>query len=114
MSIIQTIRDKGARIAVILIALSLMGFILMDAFTGRSRLFGGGSSTTIGVVNGKKIDYNEFQKTLAAEEDYQQQQGYTMDDRARQQLNESVWNREVSKILLDEEFSKLGITVGKN
>jgi peptidyl-prolyl cis-trans isomerase D len=113
MSIIQTIREKGARIAVIAIAVSLVAFILMDAFTGRSRLFGG-NSTTLGVVNGKKIDYTTFQKEYAAEEDYQQQQGYTMDDRGRQQLNESLWNREVSKILLDDEFEKLGITVGKN
>ena len=37
MSIIQKIRDKYARIAVIAIALALLGFILMDAFVSRNR-----------------------------------------------------------------------------
>lgn len=113
MSVIQTIRDKGAKISVILIALSLVGFILMDAFTGRSNLFGG-NSTTLGTVNGKKIDYIDFNKKYQAESDYRQQQGYPMDDRGRQQLNESVWNQEVTKILAQEEFNRLGIIIGKN
>lgn len=113
MSVIQAIRDKGAKISVILIALSLVGFILMDAFTGRSNIFGG-NSTTLGTVNGKKIDYLDFNKKYTAESDYRQQQGYPMDDRGRQQLNESVWNQEVTKILADEEFERLGISIGKN
>lgn len=113
MSVIQTIRDKGAKISVILIALSLVGFILMDAFTGRSNFFGG-NSTTLGKVNGKKIDYIEFNKKYQAESDYRQQQGYPMDDRGRQELNESVWNQEVTKILAQEEFDRLGISIGKN
>jgi len=115
MSVIQTIRDKGGLISAILIAIALLGFILMDAFTGRSNIFGG-SSTTLGTVNGKKIDYIDFNKKYTAESDYrqQQQQGYPLDDRSRQQLNESVWNQEVIRILAAEEFDKLGISVGKN
>ena len=42
MSVIQKIRDKYARVAVIAIALALLGFILMDAFAGRGSIFGGG------------------------------------------------------------------------
>ena len=34
MQIIQTIRDKGAAIVIVVIALSLIGFILMDAKPG--------------------------------------------------------------------------------
>src|SRR5258708_17599431 len=113
MSVIQTIRDKGGLISAILIAIALLGFILMDAFTGRSNIFGG-SSTTLGYVNGTKIDYIDFNKKYTAEADYRQQQGYPLDDRSRQQLNESVWNQEVTRILAEEEFDKLGITVGKN
>ncbi|MEJ0106436.1 MAG: SurA N-terminal domain-containing protein [Bacteroidota bacterium] len=113
MSVIQTIRDKGGLISAILIAIALLGFILMDAFTGRSNMFGG-NSTTLGTVNGKKIDYIDFNKKYTAESDYRQQQGYPLDDRSRQQLNESVWNQEVIRVLADEEFDKLAITVGKN
>ncbi|MCW3116910.1 MAG: hypothetical protein JWM28_992 [Chitinophagaceae bacterium] len=113
MSVIQTIRDKGGLISAIIIGIALLGFILMDAFTGRSNMFGG-NSTTLGTVNGKKIDYIDFNKKLTAEQEARQRQGYPMDDQGRQQLNESVWNQEVNKILADEEFDKLGINVGKN
>lgn len=113
MSVIQTIRDKGGLISAIIIGIALLGFILMDAFTGRSNMFGG-NSTTLGSVNGKKIDYIEFNKRFTAEQEARQRQGYPMDDQGRQQLNESVWNQEVNMIIADEEFKNLGIAVGKN
>jgi hypothetical protein len=34
MQIIQTIRDKGAAVVIAVIALSLIGFLLMDAKSG--------------------------------------------------------------------------------
>ena len=37
MSVIQKIRDKYAAVVIAVIALSLVGFILMDAFVGRGR-----------------------------------------------------------------------------
>src|SRR6476661_7406028 len=97
MSVIQSIRDKYARIAVIAIAVALSGFILMDAFTGRSRLFGGGNSTTIGKVNGENIDYADFARKVKAQEDQAQQQNYELNDATRQQIIESVWNQEVDQ-----------------
>ena len=60
MSVIQKIRDKYARWAVVAIALALLGFILMDAFAGRSSLFGDSRETTVGKVNGKVIDAQQF------------------------------------------------------
>jgi len=41
MSIIQTIREKGARITVVIIAIALVGFILTDYFQSRNRSAGG-------------------------------------------------------------------------
>ena len=49
MSIIQTIRDKAAPVTIGVIAISLIGFILMDA--GRSGL-GGGVSPKDAVASG--------------------------------------------------------------
>jgi peptidyl-prolyl cis-trans isomerase D len=111
MSIIQTIRDKGARVAVVLIALALLGFIAMDAFTGRSNLFGGGPSTTVGRVNGRKIDYDNFQRTVAQQEKNYQDQGYPSNDAMRQQIIDQVWNTEVDKLLVQSEVNKLGMSV---
>ena len=113
MSIIQTIRDKGARIAVFLIALSLIGFILMDRLSGaRGNLFGGGSSTTLGRVNGKNIDQVDFAKKVEVQEKNQQQQGYSGGEAGTQQIVSGLWDREVDEALLKEEFGKLGLAVG--
>jgi peptidyl-prolyl cis-trans isomerase D len=110
MSVIQKIRDKYARWAVIAIAVSLIGFILMDAFTGRSQLFGG-NSTTIGKINGKSVDYIDFEKKVKDQEAVARQQGMDRGDEGRHQVIESVWNDEISTTLLDEETNKLGISV---
>lgn len=112
MSVIQSIRDKYARVAVVAIVLALLGFILMDAFTGRSNIFGG-NSTTLGTINGKKVDYITFAQRVRAQEEQAQSQGYEMNDATRQQLIESVWNDEVNRTLLQDEFEELGITVGR-
>jgi peptidyl-prolyl cis-trans isomerase D len=113
MSIIQTIRERGALISVIIIALSLLGFIAMDAFSGRSNLFGGGQSTTVGSVNGKKISYDDFQKVLAAQEQSMQQQGYPSGDQLRQRALENAWNQQVYKTLIESELTKLGIAISQ-
>jgi peptidyl-prolyl cis-trans isomerase D len=51
MSIIQDIRDKYAKVTVVLVALALLGFILTDYFAGKSRM-GGQMESSVGSVNG--------------------------------------------------------------
>ncbi len=113
MSIIQSIRDRGAVISVVIIALALLGFIAMDAFTGKSNLFGGSPSTTVGKVNGEKIGVQDFQNLITQNEQNMQQQGYPSGEATRQQALEAAWSQEVSRILLKQELDKLGIEVGK-
>jgi peptidyl-prolyl cis-trans isomerase D len=113
MSFIQKIRDKYARIAVIAIALALLGFILTDYLSTRGgSVLGGNSSTTLGTVNGKKIDYNEFEKKVKATED-RQQASSPMGQPNRQQIIQNAWNQEVTEIIMNAEFGKLGFRVGK-
>jgi peptidyl-prolyl cis-trans isomerase D len=107
MSVIQNIRDKYARWAVVAIALSLLGFILMDALAGRGSMFSG-SSTTIGKINGKAIDVDQFSRLMAVREESAKSQQMNM---SQQDLLERVWNEEVNNALLEEEYEKLGITV---
>ena len=61
MQIIQGIREKGAAIVIAIIALSLIGFILMDAKQQGNQIFGS-RSQNIGKVNGSAITYTEFKK----------------------------------------------------
>ena len=115
MSVIQSIRDKYARWAVIAIALALLGFILTDYF--RTNLKGGSGPTTIGSVNGKNIEYLDFEKKLKAINDNQeaaaQQQGKELTENERHQNIESLWNQEVEQIILGSELDKLGIAIEK-
>ncbi len=112
MSIIQNIRDKAAWLVFIVIALSLLGFLLMDAFVGGSgRGLFGGNTTTLGTVNGKDIDYVEFQKRIQQVETQYQQSGYPMNEMMRQNIQEQVWNQLIEENVLEEEYEKLGLTV---
>lgn len=114
MSIIQNIRDKYARISVIAIALALVGFILTDYFSGRGgNLFGGNGSNTLGSVNGKKIDFETFAKKVEQMEDNYKQQGYPINAATTQTIVEQIWNQEVSRVLFQSEFDKLGMRISK-
>ncbi|CAN5304712.1 SurA N-terminal domain-containing protein [soil metagenome] len=104
MSVIQTIRDKGAAIVIAVIALSLIGFLLMDAKSGSAKLFGGNNSTVVGEVNGRDIEYEEFIAKEKAMEQQYQNSGSAM----RNQIRQNVWDQSVAEKLLEGEFEKLG------
>src|ERR1043166_5437070 len=98
MSIIQTIRDKGARIAVFLIALALTGFILTDYISGRSSsLFGGGQSTTVVKVNGKKIDQKDFDRKISLRQKNNQNNDPNM------KIVNEIFEQQVSQIVVQQE-----------
>lgn len=99
MSIIQSIRDRGAWIVGGVIALALIAFILQDGLSRRGSLLGTGS--TVGKVNGKSIDRKEFDKKVENASQGNPQQ--------RENLIGQLWNQEVGQILLNQEFDKLGL-----
>lgn len=108
MQIIQNIREKGAAIVIGVIALSLIGFILMDAKPGsRGGIFSGNQSTSIGKVNGESIEYNEFNaKVKQAEEQY----GGRINGTQVYEVRQSVWDQIVAEKVLVKEFEKLGLS----
>jgi peptidyl-prolyl cis-trans isomerase D len=109
MQIIQSIREKGAAIIIVVIALSLIGFILMDAKQGNNSLFGS-ISTEVGSVNGDAIELNEFNKRVKQAEDMQiQRTGQQPNSMQTYQLREQMWNQLVAERLFFKETSKLGI-----
>ena len=107
MQIIQNIREKGAAIVIGVIALSLIGFILMDAKPGSNGgIFGGNPSSSIGKVNGESIEYNEFNaKVKQAEEQY----GGRISGTQVYEVRQSVWDQIVAEKVLVKEFEKLGL-----
>lgn len=108
MQIIQNIREKGAAIVIVVIALSLIGFILMDAKPGTNgSIFGGNPSTSIGKVNGEAIEYKDFtDKVKQAEEQY----GGRISGTQVYEVRQSVWDQLVAEKVLVKEFEKLGLS----
>ncbi len=105
MQIIQTIREKGAVIVIIVIALSLIGFILMDARQGAGGLFGS-MSTKIGKVDGENIDLNYFNKRF---DEMEARNGQRATGSQTDQIREQVWNQIVAEKIFESEAGKLGI-----
>lgn len=103
MSLIQRVRDKGAWILFGFIALALIAFILQD---GVRRGGQASRSTTIGKVNGENIDRADFEEKLALQERMYASQGAQRD-----QLIGSLWNQEIERVVLGQEFDKLGLQV---
>lgn len=102
MAILSKIRQRSI-LLVLIIALALFSFVLADVI--KSGGFGGGSND-IGSINGTKFEQQEFMNKVANLE--KQQQGISN----TQALN-SVWEQEVRKALLTEQYDKIGLLLGK-
>ena len=111
MSIIQSIRERAAWLVFGLIAVSLIGFLLMDA--RKSNFFGGDRGTVVGVIDGRKIQVDDFdqQVNMIEERAKQQQQGGVVTDEMREQIRENVWNRIIQESLLGKDYAALGLEV---
>lgn len=109
MQIIQGIRDKGAAIVIVVITLSLIGFILMDAKQGSNRMFGSNSGS-LGKVNGDDIEQTDFSKKVKFMEAQEEQQSGRKPSATRSaQIREQVWNQMVAEHVFYAEAAKLGI-----
>jgi len=106
MQIIQQIRDKGAAIIIVIIALSLIGFILMDANLGLSRSEAG-DRTNLGEVNGKKVTTTEFDAKVKMYENYY---GGRVSGAQLNNIRQGAWDELVIEKASETEYEKLGIT----
>jgi peptidyl-prolyl cis-trans isomerase D len=102
MALIGKIRSN-MWVVFVIIALATLSFILMDAQGP-----GGGavSDTTLGVVNGKKIDFKEFDLTDRV----------LFNNSAQEPLmrRAGLWDYFVNKSIVEDEAEEIGMSVGKN
>ena len=111
MSIIQQIRDKAAILLTGLIALSLIGFLVQDAFVGRSSGFFSGRTESVGSINGTKIDAIEFNSKVNMAEQGYRNQGVQSNEMMTQNIVESIWNGYIQDELVRSEAGKLGLSL---
>ena len=114
MSVIQKIQEKYAKLMAVIIAIALIIFVVMLAFENGGSLFNNRNNTTVGVVNGKKIDYAEFKLLVDRQEAYMKQNygGGTGEAQSQQAIGQT-WNQEVDRLLMASELDRLGMDVGK-
>ena len=101
MALIGTIR-KNSWILVVMIALGLGGFIIMDVSSAGG--VGGQTEFNIGEVNGEPIPWDDFRR--AQEALYQNSTIDIYDQR------EYVWSYKVEEKIIAEEADKVGLAVG--
>ena len=111
MSIIQKIRDKAAILLTAMISISLIGFLVQDAFVGKSGNMFGGQPSEAGIINGKKIDLMEFNQKVNQMEQGYRAQGMQPGEMITQNIIDAVWNNYVQEEVLKSEAEKLGLSV---
>ena len=110
MAAIGKIRSWGPGLVVIL-GLGLVGFIAQDGFStckGQAQM----DSNTAGVIDGEKIEIQDFQSLVAEYQELAKLQGQdNMNEDQLNSLRDYVWNECVNNKLIEEQASKLGLTV---
>lgn len=112
MAIIQKIRDKYAKVAGGVIAISLIAFVLNDAFTSNSgSIFG--SSTELATVNGEAIEPIELDKRIREYNTVYtiSNQGKQITDEVRDQIQEQAFKDLINEKIVDKQLKQLGIIV---
>ena len=110
MAVIQKIRERYAKLAGFVIALSLVAFIISEGVNGS---FGSmfGKDQSIAKVNGDKLDSKEYEENVS---DYMMlselyRKGQPLTDADRAQIKQSVLDQMVMEHLIASDAEKLGI-----
>lgn len=114
-SVLEKIRRRTG-LLVGIVGLALVIFILESLLGSGASIFGGDEYTTLGYVNGKKIDRNEFIMQLDNRlNQYRQRgQGNDVDDQIRAQTIDGLVQQYVLEHAIIPQFKKAGITVSED
>ncbi len=109
MSVIQTLRDKYATVVVVVVCISLVAFLLMDAFVGPKSFFK--QDTEVVTVNGVGYQYQDFMQAVqVAENNFRTGNPQArMTDEIRNRLKNGVYTQFVQDQILQQEYEELGI-----
>ncbi|GHT29982.1 peptidylprolyl isomerase [Bacteroidia bacterium] len=111
MATLEKIRSK-AGLLVSIVGLALFAFIIGDFLNSGSTYFRQ-HQETIANINGKVVNYQEFQKRVDEMSDvYKMQYGSnSLPEEAMTQIRQSVFDTYTQEYLLNDEMEKIGMTV---
>jgi peptidyl-prolyl cis-trans isomerase D len=112
MGVIIKIRDKFGYVMIILIALAIVSFLLMDSLSSNSGMFSG-NTTEVGEINGESIEIMDFEKKVQQSiENYRMStQATNIDDQTMVMIRQQTWEQYIKEALFKQEFERLGLTV---
>ena len=115
VSILEKIRRRTG-LLVGIVGLALLIFILESLLGSGSSIFGENELSTVGSINGKKIDRNEFLTKRDNQLNIirQQKQTNDIDDATISQVNDYIWQQYVSELVIKPQYDKVGISVGED
>lgn len=111
MSVIQSLRTKYAKIVGFLIAISLVGFLLMDAGDNIRKIFSG--SEYIAKVNKEEIDPKDYSVRINELESLYAMMGNNLDENTKSQIHTTVLNEMLYEKLVAGQMEDLGLTLTK-
>ncbi|MBV7269278.1 peptidylprolyl isomerase [Winogradskyella luteola] len=106
MAVLNKIRQRSL-VLIIVIAMALFAFVIGDLFRNSDALTGA-VQDVIATVNGKDINRTEFQQKV---KNYQDRAGGRV---SNTQAMNTIYNQELRKIILQNEFDELGLSVEKD
>ncbi len=106
MAILENIR-KRTTILILIIGLALFAFVISGVFVNGDIAGEGKVGSAVAEINGKEISIDAFRKNIEAA-------SRNGSGQSSMQLINSVFDQEVKRTILNEQFDKLGIEVGQD
>ncbi|MCI1779024.1 MAG: SurA N-terminal domain-containing protein [Bacteroidales bacterium] len=113
MAVLEKIRVKMGVFVSLLIGLSLLAFIL-DPDTLRSTLSMFSSKNDVGEMNGKGINYQDYQKKVEFYSDVYQMTsgGASSNSQTQKMINNTAWQNELAERVMIPAAEKAGLSIG--
>lgn len=110
MAVIGKIRQRSG-LVITLIGISILAFILTDMLSGGNSLFGGNQEQVVGKINGRKIQYAEFEEKYKVIEQNAQAQYGRLTPELQDIVRDQIWQSYFRDYVLQEEYEKMHINV---
>ncbi|MFN8276932.1 MAG: peptidylprolyl isomerase [Chitinophagales bacterium] len=112
MAVIGEIR-KHSGVLVGAIALSIVGFLVMDATNSQFSVLKGGRSNNIGTVAGEGIAYQDYQKQVDENTKNMEERmrGQNITDDMKTQIRMQTWEEMVNNKIMEKAYANSGLTV---
>jgi peptidyl-prolyl cis-trans isomerase D len=103
---------KNTKIIMLVVALAFVGLMVFQWGMDISGQSNPQLAGEVGRVNGTRISYQAYNQTYRALTDQaRQQKGQALNDQEIDFLGEQAWNQLVTRILVDQELSRMGIRI---